>query len=59
MTKYEVVLHWSDEDQALIAEVPELPGCAADGARRQEALAQAETIIALRNLPPGYVSNRL
>jgi predicted RNase H-like HicB family nuclease len=29
--KYEIILYWSEEDQAYIAEVPELPGCAADG----------------------------
>jgi predicted RNase H-like HicB family nuclease len=45
MTKYEIILYWSDEDSAFIAEVPELPGCAADGATRQEALAEAETVI--------------
>jgi len=36
--KYDVVLQWSDEDEAFIAEVPELPGCAADGKTYQEAL---------------------
>ena len=45
MTKYEIILYWSDEDGAFIAEVPELAGCAA-GATRQEALANAETVIA-------------
>ena len=45
MTKYEIILYWSDEDSAFIAEVPELPGCAADGSTRQEALAEAETVI--------------
>ena len=45
MMKYEIILYWSDEDQAFIAEVPELPGCAADGATRQEALANAEIVI--------------
>lgn len=46
MTKYEIILYWSDEDPAFIAEVPELPGCAADGPTRQEALANAEVVIA-------------
>ena len=46
MTRYEMILYWSDQDQAFIAEVPELAGCAADGATRQEALANAEIIIA-------------
>ena len=46
MTKYEIILYWSNEDEAFIAEVPELAGCAADGATRQEALANAETVIA-------------
>jgi predicted RNase H-like HicB family nuclease len=46
MTRYEIILYWSDEDQAFIAEVPELAGCAADGATRQEAIANAETVIA-------------
>jgi predicted RNase H-like HicB family nuclease len=46
MTKYEVILYWSEEDRAFIAEVPELPGCAADGATRQAALTNIETVIA-------------
>jgi predicted RNase H-like HicB family nuclease len=46
MTKYEIILYWSEEDQAFIAQVPELSGCAADGATRQEALANAELVIA-------------
>jgi predicted RNase H-like HicB family nuclease len=45
MTKYEIILYWSDDDGAFIAEVPELPGCVADGSSRQEALANAEIII--------------
>jgi predicted RNase H-like HicB family nuclease len=45
MTKYEIILYWSNEDQSFIAEVPELAGCAADGATRQEALAHVETVI--------------
>lgn len=43
---YQMVIYWSDEDQAYIVEVPELPGCMADGKTRQEALANVETIIA-------------
>ena len=46
MTKYEIILYWSADDNAFIAEVPELPGCAADGSTRQEALANAEVVIA-------------
>ena len=45
MIRYEVIIYWSDEDHAFIAEVPELPGCAADGATYQEALANVEVII--------------
>ncbi len=45
MSKYEIILYWSEEDQAFIAEVPELPGCAADGPSRQEALTNAEKVI--------------
>ncbi len=43
--RYEVILYWSDVDQAFIAEVPELPGCAADGATYHEALQNVETIM--------------
>lgn len=42
---YEVLIYWSEEDQAYIAEVPDLPGAMADGSTRQEALANAEVII--------------
>ena len=43
--RYEIIIYWSEEDHAYIAEVPELPGCPADGKTYQKALAQAETII--------------
>ena len=43
--KYEVIIYWSEEDQAFIAEVPELPGCAADGENYQEALQNLEIIM--------------
>ncbi len=49
----EIVLYWSEEDGAFIAEVPELSGCAADGATRQEALANAELVISEWMRPPG------
>lgn len=45
MIKYGVIIYWSEEDQAFIAEVPELPGCAADGATYREALANVEVVI--------------
>jgi predicted RNase H-like HicB family nuclease len=45
MPKYEVIIYWSVEDKAFVAEVPELPGCAADGETYQEALANVEVII--------------
>ncbi len=43
--QYQMIIYWSDEDQAYLVEVPELPGCMADGKTRQEALANAESII--------------
>ena len=43
--RYEIILYWSAEDESFIAEVPELPGCAADGETYAEALANAEVII--------------
>ncbi len=46
MSKYEIIIYWSEEDKSFIAEVPELAGCLADGATYQEALANAEIIIA-------------
>lgn len=43
--RYELVIYWSDEDHCFVAEVPELPGCMADGASYQEAVNNVETII--------------
>jgi predicted RNase H-like HicB family nuclease len=43
--RYELIVYWSAEDQAFLVEVPELPGCAADGPSYQEAVANAEFVI--------------
>jgi len=43
--RYELIIYWSDEDGAFIVEVPELPGCMADGSTYKEAVANAEVII--------------
>ena len=45
MPNYQVIIYWSDEDNAFIAEAPELPGCMADGKTRQEVLANLEVIM--------------
>lgn len=45
MIKYEIIIYWSEEGESFIAEVPELPGCMADGRTYQEAIANAEIII--------------
>ena len=45
MIRYELIIYWSDEDQTFIVEVPELPGCMADGKTYRDALANAEIII--------------
>jgi predicted RNase H-like HicB family nuclease len=45
MSKYEVIIYWSGEDKSFIAEVPELPGCAADGATKQAALKNVDAVI--------------
>ena len=45
MVRYEIIIFWSEEDQAFIAEVPELPGCAADGSTYQKALENVEVVI--------------
>jgi predicted RNase H-like HicB family nuclease len=44
-SKYEMIIYWSEQDQAFIAEVPELPGCMADGETYQQAVANAQVII--------------
>ena len=47
MTKYEVIIYWSKEDDAYIAEVPQLAGCAAHGDSQEEALRNAQDAIGL------------
>ena len=44
--KYEIIIYWSEADAAFIAEVPELPGCEADGDTYGQALANVQTVIA-------------
>ena len=45
MNKYEIIIFWSEDDGSFIAEVPELPGCMADGKTYHEALSNTEVII--------------
>ncbi len=44
-SKYEIIIFWSEEDDAFVAEVPELAGCMADGRTYQETLANADQVI--------------
>jgi len=43
--KFEIIIFWSEDDKSYVAEVPELPGCMADGLTYQEALSNAEQTI--------------
>ncbi|MDE2688246.1 MAG: type II toxin-antitoxin system HicB family antitoxin [Chloroflexota bacterium] len=43
--KYEIVMYWSAEDNAVIAEVPELPGCVADGSTYEDALSMIQEVM--------------
>jgi len=45
MMRYEMIIYWSDADDAFIAEVPELPGCAADGETYEKAVGNARKVI--------------
>ena len=47
MIKYEVIIYWSLEDDAFVAEVPELPGCSAHGPTQEAALSNAQEAIRL------------
>ena len=44
--RYELIIYWSKEDQSFLVEVPELPGCMSDGATYEEAVANAQIVIA-------------
>ncbi|WP_020160785.1 MULTISPECIES: type II toxin-antitoxin system HicB family antitoxin [Methylobacter] len=44
-SKYEMIIYWSEQDQSYLVEVPELPGCMADGNSYQEAVRNAEQVI--------------
>ena len=46
MSNYELIIYWSKEDESFVVEVPELPGCMADGATYAEAVANAQVVIA-------------
>lgn len=45
MNRYEIIIYWSNDDNCYISEVPELPGCMADGKTREDVLKNTETII--------------
>lgn len=45
MTKYEIILYWSAEDQVFVAEVPELPGCMAHGKTQEAALKNVKAAV--------------
>ena len=47
MDHYEIIIYWSAQDQAFIADVPELPGCMAHGASHEEALSNAKQAMTL------------
>jgi len=47
VSKYEVIIYWSDDDQVFVAEVPELAGCAAHGPTQETALSNAQEAIRL------------
>jgi predicted RNase H-like HicB family nuclease len=47
MYKYEIIIYWSEEDKAYVAEVPELPGCMAHGDSQEMALSNAKDAIQL------------
>jgi len=47
MDRYEIIIYWSEDDQAFVAEVPELPGCLSHGTSHEDALRNAKDAMAL------------
>lgn len=47
MNKYEIIIYWSEEDAAFVADVPELPGCTATASTQESALANAQDAVRL------------
>jgi predicted RNase H-like HicB family nuclease len=47
-SKYEMIIYWSEQDKTFLVEVPELPGCMADGETREEAIKNANEVIRQR-----------
>lgn len=45
MMRYELIIYWSKADETFVVEVPELPGCMADGATYEEAIANVQTVV--------------
>jgi len=45
MYKYELIIYWSKDDNSYVVDVPELPGCLADGETYEEAISNAQVVI--------------
>ena len=45
LIRYELIIYWSDQDQSFVVEVPELPGCMADGETYEQAAINAKQVI--------------
>src|ERR1017187_6245639 len=58
MTKYEVIIYWSEEDESFVADVPELPGCAAHGPTQDRALSNARMRFACGSTPRKSLATR-
>ena len=56
-SRYELVIYWSQDDDCFVVEVPELPGCMSDGKSYQEAVSNAEEVIAVQLIHLVYRNN--